>query len=383
MRKFDVVIIGAGIIGLTAAYFLTRLSRSKMALVERSPLPSGSTAHSAGFVTHQMWNPFNQVLAKRSVEVYREIERASQGRFLFQPVGAMITASRVSDAVRQEGVAESLRRLFVKVQMLGPDEVRSIMPGIKTKDIRVATFCPDDGCINPLEFLAVTSGIVRDSGRIEFVYDDALAVEKSDFGYSVRLAHRLIGCRKLVLAMGAWTNSFLSQFGLDLHTRVRRAQVVVTGMPPTWKGVPCYYDRSADFYLAPAGGASLFLGADGSLDETLEGPASFETSLDPSYRKIVLSRFKKRFGVNLEAKGGWAGVYTDSPDGLPLVGELSGYSGLFVGTGDIGLGLVMGPAIGECLACLVSGRRSRINHQPFDPDRFGTKGAKLGLLGRP
>lgn len=382
MAELEVVIIGGGVIGLSTAYALASSGLDGIALIERSTQPSGSTARAAGVVTHQMWNPFNQALAKRSVEIYHEIERASHGRFAFQKVGGLITTSRVGDAVRQEGVAHSLRRLSVKVQLLKSDEVRSMIPGIKSRDVRVATYCPEDGYINPFEFLSVTSALVGKSGRVGFVYQSAANIRRADSGYAIETDSQTINCRKLVLAAGAWSRTFLEKLGVDLHLGIRRAQVAVASAHHSWGRLPTYYDRSQDMYVAPLGSANVLIGADGRLDGSLDGPDDCDLELDSSYSKIVLSRFRRRFADMVELKGGWAGLYTDSPDGLPLMGEVSGYPGLYVGTGDLGLGLVMGPAMGESLANLVAGRTTGMNVEPFDPNRFSMRSSRLGLLAK-
>lgn len=70
-------------------------------------------------------------------------------------------------------------------------------------------------------------------------------------------------------------------------------------------------------------------------------------------------------------RGNWAGVFMESPDSRPIIGPLPPYQGLFCMAGDSGTSFKKSPAIGKCLAELVTlGQATTVDLTPFRATRF-------------
>jgi sarcosine oxidase, subunit beta len=102
-------------------------------------------------------------------------------------------------------------------------------------------------------------------------------------------------------------------------------------------------------------------------------PESFSETIDPGYvdhaRKALAARFP--IFANATMRGGWTGVYMQSPDTHPIIDKIPSVDGLFVMAGDSGTSFKTSPAIGVCLAeWIVDGSPKLVDLTPFRSTRF-------------
>ncbi len=101
--------------------------------------------------------------------------------------------------------------------------------------------------------------------------------------------------------------------------------------------------------------------------------ADFEESVEQWYIEAARETLARRFPAfaNSTMRGGWTGVYMQSPDGHPIIDKLEQYDGLFVMTGDSGTSFKTSPAIGQILAeWIADGEPRLMDMRPFRASRF-------------
>ena len=149
-----VVIIGAGVVGSSAAHYLTHLGWSDVVVLDQGPLFEilGSTSHAPGLVFQT--NPSQSVcqLAQWTVELYRDLEVEGEGP-CFHSVGSIEIAyspERHQELKRRLGFAKSWA---LPAQLITPDEVRSLIPIIDTSRVHSGYYVPSDGLAKGVRIL--------------------------------------------------------------------------------------------------------------------------------------------------------------------------------------------------------------------------------------
>src|ERR1700682_2163238 len=146
-----VVIIGAGIVGSSAAYHLTRLGWSDIVILDQGPLfqAGGSTTHAPGMVFQNNVAKTTSHFAMRSVDCYRELEL--DGEPLWLETGSLevaTTRERWEELKRKHGHATSWG---LQTHLVSPEEVRRMVPIMRTDHLFGAIHVPRDGCVRTVK----------------------------------------------------------------------------------------------------------------------------------------------------------------------------------------------------------------------------------------
>jgi glycine/D-amino acid oxidase-like deaminating enzyme len=177
---------------------------------------------------------------------------------------------------------------------------------------------------------------------------------------------------KVVVATGPWTRPLLAAVGIDVPIETEYHQVGFF-KPPSWKKWPtaaCIDSITKVYTRAEVGEYLLvgdFYGRRGVDPDDFPETASQEALLD------LAERASRRIPVVEDARigRGVTGVYDQTPDARPLLGEAPGVTGLYVVAGFCGMGFKIAPAVGLCVAEIIADGASRtVNLTPFRPGRF-------------
>jgi len=371
----EVVIVGAGVNGLSAAYQLTRKAIRPVVL-ERSHIGAGATGKSGALVRAHYTNPQETKLALASMRVFRGwAEQVGAGDPGLEQVGFLrLVAPADEDALRKNVAMQ--RALGSDTMLVTPDEIAFIEPFIRSDDITLAAYEPHSGFAdsNATAFgfaQAATkrgasihtgvevTGILTDSGKI----------------CGVETSAGVISTRTVLLAAGAFANTLLHPLGIDLGVFPRRSRVVIFRHPyelPATRRHRVVIDSIDRAWIAPVTPTTTLIGVTiGDRDGT--HPAEFEESVEQWYIEVARKTLARRFPAfaNATMRGGWTGVYMQSPDGHPIIDKLDAYDGLFVMTGDSGTSFKTAPAIGQILAeWIADGAPQLMDMTSFRASRF-------------
>ena len=149
--KSKVVVVGGGVVGVSALYHLAKKGWSDVVLVERKELTSGSTWHAAGLLP--LFNMSYSVgqLHKYAVNLYGKLEEETGKNVGFSRVSNIRLANnkdRMDEYFQYAGVAQTIG---VDVKFLTPDQVKEIWPLCNTSDLVGAIQHPEDGYIQPAD----------------------------------------------------------------------------------------------------------------------------------------------------------------------------------------------------------------------------------------
>ncbi|HEX6208762.1 MAG TPA: FAD-dependent oxidoreductase [Actinomycetota bacterium] len=370
MRAADVVIVGGGCVGASAAYHLTAGGAGSVLLLERADdLGTGSTAAAAGGFRYQFGSEVNVRLSLASIPMLIRFEEEHGIPLDVHQDGYLLL---VRDEPSWEGfrrAADMQRGLGVRVELLTGAEAAELIPGLVVDNVVGATFGPDDG-------IADTSGLThgyatlarRAGAEIETGVDVAELLTEGDRVTGVRTeAGEVISAGAVVNAAGPWAGRLAITAGVDLPLDPIPRNVVVTGPFP---GAPerrtLVVDTPTSFYFHREGPGVLM-----GMGSRAEQP-SFDISVDQTFVADEILPTAMRVFPPIEEAGiehTWCGLYEMTPDRHPILGEA--VRGLYLANGFSGHGFQHSPIVGKLLAeMIVEGAASTVDVSSLSLDRF-------------
>ena len=364
----DVVVLGGGIIGLATAYELARAGVGRVVLCESDALGSGSTSKAAGGVRAMFSDETNILLGARSLETFADFPSRFGQEIDLHRVGYLFLLDDPEDVADFERSIALQNSLGVPSRMVSPAQAGALTPYFSTEGVLAGAYSPTDGHCTPESVVLGYAGAARRAGVQVLTGCAVTSAEVVDGAVRAVLTQAgRIETDTVVLATGAWTGVVGELFGVELPVQPLRRQILVTEPVP---GLPTHSPMTIDFsttFYAHREGLGLLLGMSDP-----EESFGFKLDRDDAWlgalAEVVQLRAPGLREVGLAS--GWAGLYEVTPDHNGLVGTVPGIEGLWVCAGFSGHGFLMGPALGECMAALITGRRPPLDVSALDLRRF-------------
>jgi sarcosine oxidase subunit beta len=362
----DVVVVGGGVIGTSAAFHLAEAGID-VCLLERDELAGGSTSRAAGGFRAQFSDPLNIALGLRSIEAFTRFAERPGYEIDLHQVGYLFLLDRDEDV---EAFRESValqNALGVPSRFVELDEVRELCPIAGLDGVLAATYCPLDGHASPEAVVQGYAAGTRARGGVVQTGCQVTGIRVA--GSGIQAVGTTLGdveTGTVLCAAGVWSPEIADHAGLELPVEPYLREVGFTGpsddLPPT---LPLTVDFSSGLYFHREGPGLLFGMAD------RDQPPGFVASGDPAWLEKVIEVAERRLPslLDMGIAGGWKGYYEVTPDHNALVGEAE-VSRFLYATGFSGHGFLQGPAVGEVVRDLVLGREPFVDVGPLSAERF-------------
>ncbi len=370
----QVVIIGAGLVGLSTAYYLAREGFKDVVVLEREATHAqGSSGRSAGGVRLEFSNPSSVRFSQFGLDVFQRFQDEFGISAGFKPCGYLFVTSRPATIEALRGPLAMQHRLGVPSELLAADEVRRRFPYVDLPDLAGALYGPQDGVGDPA---AVAYGYIRRARELGVTVrfgETVTGIETEDGRVTaVTTPHSRIETRVIVNAAGPQARAVAHMAGVDLPVLPYRRSVYVTGAfdaLPT--AMPMTLDLDTTSYLRREGRSILL----GMSDPDEPSSENVETDRD-ALEKIVSTVLPWVPALETAAiMRGWAGLYEVSPDDTAIIGPVDGLEGFYCANGFSGHGFMHAPATGRVMAELIAGEEPFVDLGPFRLSRFQDRSA--------
>ncbi len=367
--KADVVIIGGGIIGVAVAFYLARAKYGQVVLLEKDKfLGAGSTAKAAGGIRAQFSTKVNIEMSMLSEQLFCRFKEDTGHDALYDRVGYLFLLSEDSDVQEYRKSYELQRSCGLNVQLLKPEEISQYAPHVRVDDIKLATFCHDDGLGDPYEFLQGYEKADRQMG-VEINLETAVTGFTTNSGKitAVKTSIGSISTPLVINCAGAYAGEIGKMIKADVPVLPYRRQCVTTGpLDFVQPFFPMVVDVKSGLYCHKESKGMLL----GWADKTVQ--PGFDVSIDPDYTDAILERALDRIPQleTAEVANKWAGLYETTPDHRAIIGWEPSVEGMFHVAGFSGHGFMHAPAAGIVTAEMVSGKKSSLDISDLSPERF-------------
>jgi sarcosine oxidase subunit beta len=363
----DVVIVGGGVMGTSAAFHLAEAGVERILLLERDELGAGSTSKAAGGVRAQFSDALNIQLGARGLEAFERFAQRPGGEIDLQQVGYLFCLTEPDDLAAFEAAVALQNELGIDSRMLSPAEAAALSPYLATDDLLGAAFHARDGICSPDGVVQGYAAAARRRGAELRTGVTVTAVDADEGGVrAVETDAGRVTTGSVVLVAGAWSEALAATAGVHLPVTPLKRQIVVTQALADPRPTPMTIDAASTFYFHREGpGMLMGLSYDG------EEPG-FDLTTDDAWLPTLAAAVERRAPAlaDVGIAHGWAGLYEDSPDHNALIGEAADRPGFFYATGFSGHGFLQGPAVGEVLRDLWLGRAPFVDVGPLSADRF-------------
>lgn len=374
LRGGPVVIVGGGVVGLAIAYHLALRGYAEVTLLERATLASGTTAKGVGGVRQQFSSPINIALSRRAVDAFAAFDERVGGNIGYRQHGFLFLIDDPAHWTAFLAAVERQRAGGVPVQVLAPDDVAAVMPGVRPDGLIGATYCPTDGSAVPAAVAAAYAREARARG-VRLLEGTALVGIERDAHGAIAAAQTTAGrfaAEVLIDAGGPWAAEIGRLAGVELPIVPRRRQAAtIDPLPWLTPDRPFTIDLGSGAYVQPRpDGAAV-----GGVDRGAE--PGFDETIDPAQLAALRAALARRIPALAEAtiRRAWVGIRDMTPDDHAIVGPVPAVPGLWVAAGFSGHGFVHSPVVGEQLARWLLTGAPELDLGPLQLDRFAAGAA--------
>lgn len=342
MSSPDVIVVGAGLIGVSIALELGDRGAEVLVLDRGEPGVESSSAAAGMLAASDPETPvLLRALAAESARMFPEYVRKIEG-----------LSEKSADFRRQGGIEITEHSpLPASYRKLTWEELRNIEPSLETEGLP-AYFIEEDSVDPALLMQAVLCAAAR--RRIEIRgHSEVREIRRQNNRAAVTTASEQLDTKTVIDCRGAWSGS---------PVRPRKGQALY--LRPQRQGALEHVLRAPGVYLVPRSAGKIFAGA------TVED-VGFDKSVEPEII-VQMHRAAARWVPELasaEVISSWAGLRPGTPDNLPLLGPTD-VPGVFIASGHFRNGILLAPVTARIIADLASGKPSPIDISAFLPQRF-------------
>jgi heterotetrameric sarcosine oxidase gamma subunit len=353
-----VVIIGGGIIGVSALYHLAKRGVAAV-LIERKKLACGTTWHAAGIVGQLRESSAQTELSKYTARLFRELEAETGQATGYKQNGTInlaLTDVRLEQLRRSHDHAQ---RMNIESRLLAVEELKELWPWIDYDQVRGGFQVPSNGQVNPMD---VTQALAKGAKQLGAqIFENTKAIRlasQSGRIMAVETDQGTIATDRVLLAGGMWTKDFAKAHGVTVPLHAAEHIYIVTEPVPNLpRDLPCLVIGEERAYWKEDAG-KLLIGAF-EADAKPWGkkgiPDSFEfdeLAFDMDHMSSTLEVLFARMPMlnELGIKTFFCGPESFTPDGRPYLGPAPELQGLFIAAGMNSNGILNSGGVGLTMA---------------------------------
>jgi len=367
METYDVIIIGAGSIGLPTSFFLAKEKLKVLVIDELPSAGQGQNKSAIGGVRATHSDPAKIQTCQLSLRVFSQWKEEYGDDLHFQMGGYCFPAYTETQEKSFKELLITQKKYGLNIDWLEAEEVRKLLPGINPHELRGGTYSPEDGNLSPI----LTAKAFFDHAKrlgVTFKFNEKIVGIENGEGQGARVKTEkgsyLGGA--VINAAGTKASEVGKLMGAELPVLPDSHEggvtepvmpfleplVVDTREVPGSKNIYFYQEKDGHivFCLTPE---PIIPGFDrDSTSGFLPQIARRMINLFPKFRNIKVRRV-------------WRGLYPMTPDGVPIVDKIKGTNGFYVAVGFCGQGFMLGPGIALNLVSLITKGRPLLPENIF------------------
>ncbi len=363
-KTYDAVIVGAGISGLSTAYWLHREDPSlKIAIIEKSRLAFGASGRNAGFITCGSVEHFNRMINKHGLDQATAIWRFAQEnlRLLkehiindsaeeigFENRGAYSLAAQENEYEELKTCASIMNKLGIRTEVFSSEQVRN---QVGAHNFAGGIKYLDDASVNPVKLVQR----MRERVNVDlFEGTEAIGIVATDDGSRVlRTDGGDFEAPMILLNLNGYSAQIHPWFADKIYPT--RGQCLMLEAVPRFMDAPCYANFYLDYFRQLPSGELLIGGFRQIEKETEVGTSDHTTEpIQKALHEFVVTHLPQFKDARVTHR--WSGVMGFARDGEPMVGSIPGDQQVFFAGGYTAHGIGLSFHTAKCLVDMIFGR---------------------------
>ncbi len=383
METADIVIVGGGVLGGAAAFYLAKHNAGRVILLEKHSVAQGNSSLAAGLLTRGRFKPYLISMALETYHAIAEIEKINSVSLNVHRTGCLYVAVSPDHQKSIRELASVSAQHGLKQNWLDSIAVSRLVPWLRLPRDTSIVFMPEDGYID---------GYSLASGYIKAAKSLGVEVREQTHVLSIlREGNRVTGvttnqgdisASTVVDAAGVWAGILAHEIGIGLPMAPIRSHYWITNNHPSFSpDQPFVILPDARAYARPESDRLLFgfrekqsVGVDPrQLPDEMSGytfkqdPNGWESLLEGTPSMSLYFPLIEKVEISSYIRG----LSNYTPDGNFVLGEFPDLQGFIAATGCAGAGIAMSGGIGRLVAELVMGQQPFVDPSLHRIDRFG------------
>jgi sarcosine oxidase subunit beta len=342
-RQFDVIVIGAGIIGLASACHLSRRGQRVLVLEKKYP-GSGSTGRCIGGIRQQFSTPGAIRLMQESVRQFRNMREDFGFSVEYHEGGYLFLAHDPQRLETFKTILPLQLELGLKVQILNTAACLKIAPQLNPQGLLGGIYSPEDGQAYPFKVMeGYIQEIKKQKSEVRFF------VEKGAAKGVRTMAGETIHAAVILNASGPWAREVARFAGLELPIEPEEHEAFITDrVPPIFSTMVVDYRPDGCYFYQRSNGQVIGCYSPVPNKPGIHTESSLEFLVEMSKRTVRLVPELAKARVIRH----WGGCYSMTPDGSPFIDKTE-IRGFYVANGMCGHGFMFAPAIGRYVSEII------------------------------
>jgi Glycine/D-amino acid oxidases (deaminating) len=359
MSGRDIVIVGAGSVGLPLAYYCASRGLKVLVVEAEASWGRGQNRAAIGGIRATFSDPAKIRICTESLAIASRFEEEHGLDIEWRKGGYLFVAYDEERELSFKALLERQRAVGLDIDWIGSERVAQLAPGINPDGLRGGTFSPGDGYASPLKTSVAYHRLAQGAG-VEFRFGERVTGLELDKKRITRLRtdKGSYGAGLFVDAAGAYAAEIASMAGEDIPVRPDCHEAGVT--EPVERFLePMLVDTRPD---DESGSYYFYQAATGQIVFCITPrPQAWGVDVDntSSFLPLCARRMIELYPrlAGLKVRRTWRGCYPNTPDGQPIVGYARGAENLLFAAGMCGQGFMLGPGLGSILAEIIADGR--------------------------
>lgn len=349
MKQTDYLIIGAGIVGCTAAYFLTERGKQVLVVDRTYPCNEASGVNAGGIELLQQ-PPKSLPLHKEAAELWDKFQNQDGIDVGYRRTGGIYAILVEDDLHMLDEQEERFKANGLPVQRLDREKILEMVPGV-SEDVIAANFSPMSAYANPLKAGRSVLDAAKKKGAEFMDHQLITKIEAApEGGYNAYAEGETFHAKKILISCGIRSTKLLDPLGVHIKFDEQHNMITVTEKAPhflnyTFTTPTMTMKQTAEGSILIGGGREGY----GDLETNTKDVSINNLCFNVREAQTILPSLKK-----LNILRSWSGFEGFTPDRLPDLGEIEGYPGVYYAVTGF-CGFAIGPAVGMRACKMMTG----------------------------